>query len=133
MTAYDPQTTPITVRTLKSDWEIVSEPDIVPPEPEISKIPILFSPYTLYDAKTQMFFAKQEDVHHIDRGTDNGITLVGHNDTRHFKYNSKNSVYMYTSFSYSDLKELYHLFIFVDQESLDSYWKSIRARTDAGD
>jgi hypothetical protein len=121
MTAYDPQTTPITVRTLKSDWEIVSEPDI-------SQIPILFSPYTQYDAKTQMFFAKQQDVHHIDRGTDNGITLVGHNGTRHFKYNTKNSVY--TSFTYADLKELYHLFIFVDQESLDSYWKSIRARTD---
>jgi len=87
--------------------------------------------YLLYDAKTQMFFAKQRDVHHaiapdIDRGTDNGITLVGHNGTRHFKYSSKNSVY--ASFTYSDLKELYHLFIFVDQEALDSYWKSIRAR-----
>jgi hypothetical protein len=126
MTAYDPQTTPIAVRTLKSDWEIISEPDLY-----ISKMPILFSPYTLYDAKTQMFFAKQQDVHHIDRGTDNGITLCGRNGARHFKYGSKNSVY--TSFTYSDLKELYHLFIFVDQESLDSYWKNIRARTDAGD
>lgn len=120
------QNTPITVRTLNSDWEIVSEPDLVPREPDISQTPVLFSPYTLYDAKTQMFFAKQQDVHHIDRRTDNGITLVGRNGTRHFKYNSKNS--LYTSFSYSDLKELYHLFIFVDQEALDSYWKSIRAR-----
>ena len=125
------QNTPITVRTLKSDWEFISEPDIFPPEPEISQIPILFSPYALYDAKTQMFFAKQSDVHHIDRGIENGITFVGRNGTRHFKYNTKNSVY--TSFSYSDLKELYHLFTFVDQEALDSYWKSIRARTDAGD
>ena len=131
MTAYDPQTTPITVRTLKSDWEIVSKPDLVPHDQYISQIPILFSPYTLYDAKTQMFFAKQQDVHHIDRGTDNGITLVGHNGTRHFKYNSKNSVY--TKFVYVDLSEVYHLFIFVDQESLDSYWKNIRARIDAGD
>ena len=93
---------------------------------EVSQIPILFSPYTLYDAKTQMFFAKQSDVHHMDRGIENGITFVGHNGTRHFKYSSKNS--LYTSFSYSNLKELYHLFIFVDQEALDSYWKSIRAR-----
>ena len=131
MTAYDPQTTPITVRTLKSDWEIISEPDLIPREPDISQIPILFSPYTLYDAKTQMFFAKQQDVLHIDRGIENGITLVGHNGTRHFKYNTKNSVY--TSFTYVDSNEAYHLFIFVDQESLDSYWKSIRARTDAGD
>ena len=98
---------------------------------EVSQTPILFSPYTLYDARTQMFFAKQEDVHHIDRGTDNGITLVGHNGTRQFKYSAKNSVY--TSFIYLDSNETYHLFIFVDQESLDSYWKSIRARTDAGD
>ena len=106
---------------------------------EVSQTPILFSPHTLYDAKTQMFFAKQQDVHHIDRGTDNGITLVGHNGiilvghdgTRHFKYNSKNSVF--TSFTYVDSSEAYQLFIFVDQESLDSYWKSIRARTDVGD
>jgi hypothetical protein len=96
---------------------------------EISQTPVLFSPYTLYDAKTQMFFAKQQDVHHIDRRTDNGITFVGHNGTRHFKYNTKNSVY--TSFVYVDSSEAYHLFIFIDQESLDSYWKSIRARTDA--
>lgn len=93
---------------------------------EVSQMPILFSPYTLYDAKTQMFFAKQQDVHHIDRGNENGIIFVGHNSARRFRYGSKNSVY--TSFTYSDLKELYHLFIFVDQESLDSYWKSIRAR-----
>ena len=93
---------------------------------EISKMPILFSPYTLYDAKTQTFFAKQQDVHHIDRGIENGITLCGRTNARHFKYSSKNS--LYTSFSYSNLKELYHLFIFVDQEALDSYWKSIRAR-----
>ena len=86
--------------------------------------------YLLYDAKTQMFFAKQQDVHYIDIRTDNGIIIVGHNGTRHFKYSSKNSVY--ASFTYSDLKELYHLFIFVDQEALDSYWKSIRARMDAG-
>jgi len=98
---------------------------------EVSQIPILFSPYTLYDAKTQMFFAKQQDVHHIDRGTDNGITLCGHNGTRHFKCGTKKSVY--TSFLYVGSSEAYHLFIFVDQESLDSYWKSIRARTDAGD
>ena len=101
---------------------------------EVSQTAILFSPYTLYDAKTQMFFAKQRDVHyvhHIDRRTDNGITLVGHNGTRHFKYNGKNSVY--TSFIYVDSIEAYYLFIFVDQESLDSYWKSIRAHTDAGD
>jgi len=98
---------------------------------EVSQTPILFSPHTLYDAKTQMFFAKQQDVHHIDRGTGNGIIFVGHNDTCHFKYNTKNSVY--TSFTYVDSIEAYHLFIFVDQESLDSYWKSIRARTDAGD
>lgn len=98
---------------------------------EVSQTPILLSQYALYDAKTQMFFAKQQDVHHIDRGTDNGITLVGANSTRQFKYNSKNSVY--TSFTYVDPKEHYHLFIFVDQEALDSYWKSIRARTtDAG-
>jgi|LakMenE01Jun11ns_1017448.scaffolds.fasta_scaffold8842772_1 hypothetical protein len=131
MTAYDPQTTPITVRTLKSDWEIVSKPDLIPRDQYISQIPILFSPYTLYDAKTQMFFAKQEDVHHIDRGTVNGITLCGRNGTRHFKCNTKNSVY--TSFTYVDSNEAYHLFIFVDQESLDSYWKNIRARIDAGD
>jgi len=131
MTAYDPQTTPITVRTLKSDWEIISEPDLVPHDQYISQMPILFSSYTLYDAKTQMFFAKQQDVNHIDRGTDNGIILCGRNGARCFTYNSKNS--LYTSFSYSNLKELYHLFIFIDQESLDSYWKSIRARTNAGD
>lgn len=103
----------------------------IPSDQYISQIPILFSPYTLYDAKTQMFFAKQQDVHHIDRRTDNGITLVGRNGTRHFKYNSKNSVY--TSFVYVDSIEAYHLFIFVDQESLDSYWKSIRALRNAGD
>ena len=131
MTAYEPQTTPITVRTLKSDWEIVSKPDLVPRDQYISQIPILFSPYTLYDAKTQMFFAKQQDVHHIDRGIENGITFVGRNGTRHFKYNTMNLVY--TSFVYVDSSEAYHLFIFVDQESLDSYWKSFRARTDAGD
>jgi len=98
---------------------------------DISQIPILFSQYTLYDAKTQMFFAKQQDVCHIDRRTDNGIIFVGHNGTRHFKYNTKNPVY--TSFTYVDPIEAYHLFIFVDQESLDSYWKSFRARTNAGD
>jgi hypothetical protein len=123
------QNTPITVRTLKSDWGIMDMTHL-PREPDLAQVSILFSQYALYDAKTQMFFAKEQDMHHPDRDIENGIAFIGAHGMRHFKYSAKNSVY--TSFVYVDSKENYHLFIFVDQESLDSYWKSIRARTDAG-
>lgn len=87
---------------------------------------VLWNRDVLYDAKSNMLLAKDQDIHLDGAHLGKNIAVVGKTGIRMFHHEGINSVY--ESLVYRTETVEYGLFIFKDEASLRLYWENIRGR-----
>ena len=89
---------------------------------------VLWNQDILYDAKSNILLAKEQDIHRDYSGhhdTDS-IAVIGKTGIRMFKQEGTNSVYESLGHRITDGYE-YSLFVFKDDAALRLYWERIRS------